>query len=103
MTFTCTVADTVELLDDIIFVRRTNRTNVTCGHIFQEYSNCIIRDKKSRYKVSCGAGSSSISSKMKNYTLEIADIHVEDFTDWWCQTKSRKNHFNILTLVENSK
>ena len=103
VTLTCTVKDATDLVDEITFVRSTDQKNVSCGHISQQLSKCEVLDMKSRYNPSCGSGANTTSSKIKKYTMKIQSINVVDFTDWWCQTKLRKNNDHIITLIETSK
>ena len=99
----CTVKPAIDLVADILFVRRSGNTNVNCAHISQQISNCYVIVQDSDYQPFCSSEAYDHTASIKTYTLEIPIFRTEDFTEWWCQTKNHTQTYNTFTLVEAGK
>ncbi|XP_041373256.1 uncharacterized protein LOC121386430 [Gigantopelta aegis] len=98
VTLTCTVNQANDFAADVIFVKVSNQTDVTVGHIIQYSDLCGNVDGTRGYRPSCGRRSNTKNSMTKVYTLEIESVEEEDFTDWWCQTRVVRADHDIFTL-----
>ena len=103
MTLICTVEPADDLIAEIAFVRHKRQTNFTFGPIHQGLSNCDIEVKDFKYVTSCGAGTNTSSSRVKQYMMTIRSMKEEDFTKWWCQRKSRPQTNNVVVILERCK
>ena len=99
----CTVKPAVDLVADILFVRRSGNSTVTCAHIAQQVSNCHVVVQESDYHPFCSPEAYSSNASVKTYTLEIPRLNAEDYAEWWCQTKNRRQTHNTVTLVDHDR
>ena len=99
----CTVKPAVDLVAEILFVRRSGDTSVTCAHICQEVSNCYVVVQVSDYHPLCSSEAYNNTASIKSYTLEIPSLKAEDFTEWSCQTKNHRQNYSTLTIGKSGE
>ena len=99
----CAMTQADNLHITIRFARRRRDKPVVCGTIFQYSSKCQVSNMTTKYLASCGSGTDTNTSKIKKYGLDIVNMEVVDFTEWWCENIKYKQQHNSVTLTEISK
>ena len=99
----CTVKPAVDLVAEILFVRRSGYASVTCGHISQDISNCYVIVQVSDYHPLCSSEAYNNTASIKTYTLEIHSLNAEDLTEWWCQTTNHRQNYSTLTIGKSGE
>ena len=93
----------VDLVAEILFMRRSGNTHVTCANITQEVSNCYVIVHESDYHPLCSSEAYNNTASIKTYTLEIHSLNAEDFTEWWCQTTNHRQNYSTLTIGKSGE
>ncbi|XP_041375053.1 carcinoembryonic antigen-related cell adhesion molecule 20-like [Gigantopelta aegis] len=93
--FTCTVKQAANLNDRIVFYRKVNSVMT----IRQKMATCYMFSGIPKgYNASCGAGTDSITSVTKNYTIVINKAADIDDENWWCELNDVYKVSNTIFL-----
>ena len=104
--FTCTVKNSVNLIDLVCFQRHAPSFN-WC--INQNLNGCYpVRSRdyyemRSRYTTHCGEGTNSTESHMKIYSLSIVTPSDRDAQQWWCELRFRGARSSFVKLNHTGK